>query len=335
VVARRYLIMIGKFDSKTGDASQRAQFELAAKACPLCFRLRVAWINSLEPRWGGSYAEMDEAAAAAPVAQNPKLKLLTAKADVARCRAVDHPPTSEDVALCTRAVEVGPDPLALVARARLYGALWDRDRERADLDAAVALAPEHAKALTERGLAGLTRHDFPGAADDLTHAWRIGEINDNVAKGLRNLSHLALFGAADAVAGDRVGEALPVLEAAVRANRKNAAAWALLGFVRGARGGDGTRELKTALALGEKATHQEGVNDALRELNNRSGWKALEAFATALLIIEPSLVDALEYRCFALRAQGKNELAIKDAEAACALGRERTCKLGESLKRKQ
>jgi 3-methyladenine DNA glycosylase/8-oxoguanine DNA glycosylase len=46
--------------------------------------VRVAYLFSRTPRWGGSYAEMDAYAASAPVEKNARLRVLAGYADYDR-----------------------------------------------------------------------------------------------------------------------------------------------------------------------------------------------------------------------------------------------------------
>lgn len=48
----------------------------AYEACSACYLVRTTEQAALEPRWGGSYRQMEAAARSAPVAENPRLRLL-------------------------------------------------------------------------------------------------------------------------------------------------------------------------------------------------------------------------------------------------------------------
>ena len=75
VVAYQELIGMAKAGGKTGDGS-RQYLQRALDICPACFEVRRQYMVEFEPRWGGSYEEMQEFAAKSQHADNPQLRSL-------------------------------------------------------------------------------------------------------------------------------------------------------------------------------------------------------------------------------------------------------------------
>ena len=75
----------------------RTVVDEATAACPECFQVRATYLLSLEPRWGGSYAQMLAYAAEAPRERNPKLALLPGYVDL-DVRGADAHPRSAAIA---------------------------------------------------------------------------------------------------------------------------------------------------------------------------------------------------------------------------------------------
>jgi hypothetical protein len=71
------------------DSEKRKILDAATSVCPECFRIRSKYLIALEPRWGGSFEKMEQAAteAQALATKNPRLKVLLGYADEERAFA--------------------------------------------------------------------------------------------------------------------------------------------------------------------------------------------------------------------------------------------------------
>jgi hypothetical protein len=134
----------------------RKVLETAVARCPDCMQARVAYIISLEPRWGGSYARMEAfAAESARGSANPRVRVLVAYADLDRCSMaqISHDlPTA--ASSCQAAAEVGDYEPFLFARGEILFRIGHADDALVVLDRAIALRPQdrnllrlHAKVL--------------------------------------------------------------------------------------------------------------------------------------------------------------------------------------------
>lgn len=151
ISAYRGLLKVGTANSAP-RAVMRWVLREALKYCPDCFQVRVTYMLSLRPRWGGSYKAMDAfAEESARASNNPKMRLLAGYADSDRCNLAYHEDQyAAALELCDAAVRTGEHWDFLHGRSDV---LWmlDRDAEAlADLDRAVALRPQDPDVLHDR-----------------------------------------------------------------------------------------------------------------------------------------------------------------------------------------
>jgi tetratricopeptide (TPR) repeat protein len=151
ISAYRGLLKVGMVNSAPRGVMRWVLRE-ALKYCPDCFQVRVTYLMSLLPRWGGSYKAMDAfAEESSRASNNSKMRLLAGYADWDRCdRAYDEDQYAAALELCDAAVRTGEHWEFLHKRSDV---LWmlDRDAEAmADLDRAVALRPQDSDLLHDR-----------------------------------------------------------------------------------------------------------------------------------------------------------------------------------------
>ncbi len=114
----------------------------AMAACPSCFQVRVVYLFTLTPRWGGSYAAMDAFAKRSAGAGGPLFATLGGYADLDRARLL-HAEKKDDEARASleRALAFGRNYDFLYERARLELARHDLPAARADLEAVLVAHP--------------------------------------------------------------------------------------------------------------------------------------------------------------------------------------------------
>jgi tetratricopeptide (TPR) repeat protein len=156
-----------KADSETQIAAKE-YLSLALELCPACFEVRRQYMVGLEPRWGGSYQEMQQFASQSQqmAGVNPQLRLLQG------VPYYDQSNSACSDGRDTEAVELGTKALS-------YGEYWRFYYQRAmalrcskryqdalrDLDRAIALRPTKADLYVERAIC----HAYLG---DYATAWR-------------------------------------------------------------------------------------------------------------------------------------------------------------------
>ena len=142
--------------------------------CPACFMARLTYMTGLEPRWGGTFDAMATFAKAAPVAANPRLKLLAGYVDSERADVARTAKQYDDALKAANAAcALGPNADFLETRAYVWEALQDLTHARQDLDLAVELRPEVPGIRLARANLLVQTKDWERAAQDLIAVMRV------------------------------------------------------------------------------------------------------------------------------------------------------------------
>jgi len=146
----------------------------AVSICPSCLQVRLAYLNALRPRWGGSYALIDAFAERSADARWPRLSALAGYSDYDRAslRRKEHK-EDEALALVNKALGHGEAALFLLERARIQIARKAPDVARADLDRALAITPTFGDARFLRAWLSSSRREWEAAGLDLLEGLRV------------------------------------------------------------------------------------------------------------------------------------------------------------------
>jgi tetratricopeptide (TPR) repeat protein len=151
IVAYRALMSISMNESDS--ATSRELLDRGLKIQPYSFRLRAFYIETLLPRWGGSYAAMTRfAEESAPyAARNPRIRALGGYVYWDRGRVLEKEGRkAEAIEAYGRAMQYGDLWLFRFERGELYF-YADKNKEAAeDLTRVLVQYPQHADALYER-----------------------------------------------------------------------------------------------------------------------------------------------------------------------------------------
>src|SRR5262249_22518374 len=127
----------------------------ALELCPACFELRRQYIVGLEPRWGGSYEEMEQFAKESQrmSGTNPQLRVLLglAYADQAQAACSAHR-YDEAIELQNQALSYGQYWNSLLGRARVLRCSQHFQEALLDLNRAIALRASKADLYIERAI---------------------------------------------------------------------------------------------------------------------------------------------------------------------------------------
>ena len=167
IVAYYELIRMAKADSES-QVSASEYLSRSLELCPTCFEMRRQYMVGLEPRWGGSYQEMQQFASESQrmAGAHPELRLLQGM-----------PYYDQSNSACSGGQ--GAEAVELGNKALSYGEYWGYYYQRAmalrcskryrealhDLDRAIVLRPAKADLYVERALC----HAYLG---DYAAAWR-------------------------------------------------------------------------------------------------------------------------------------------------------------------
>ena len=165
----------------------------ALVVCPSCFQIRATYLNFARPRWGGSYAEMEEFARAVDDRRWPRLHALRGYVDEDRASLLHHDNRlDEALAASDRACAQGDAADFLTTRARIKLARGDIAGAVADLNRADAIRPDDVReVLPLRARARTRTGDWVLAGTDLLTVLRVDATNsearaifDTVVRGL-------------------------------------------------------------------------------------------------------------------------------------------------------
>lgn len=165
----------------TGDKPGIDQaMESALAFCPSCFQVRVTYMYSLNPRWGGSYEKMAAFARDRVDDSNPRLRLLPGYVDLdqADLLMVDKR-YNEALQVVQQACKLGDHWEFLLKRAKIEGFLGQDAAAFADLDRALALRPGNAELLFALALQDRRMKLREAAGRDLLEALRRDPTDSN------------------------------------------------------------------------------------------------------------------------------------------------------------
>ena len=176
VAAKRLQIKIDRNDfSERGPA---AIVDEATKICPGCFQVRVAYLFSATPRWGGSFAEMQSYVNGVSIAANPRLRLLAGYLDYDRAHtAAESKDYAGALATIEKACALGDGADFFELRGNIHGWMHDWTAAKQDYDRAIAIRPLQPDFLADRANAELDSKSYEASATDLLTALRIDPSN--------------------------------------------------------------------------------------------------------------------------------------------------------------
>ncbi|HEX9244461.1 MAG TPA: DUF4034 domain-containing protein [Anaeromyxobacter sp.] len=158
------------------------------RACPSCFLVDLTYLNTLVPRWGGSYPLMKAYVRRRSIAENPRSALLLGAIDVDKS-AEPHRERRyrEALALVERACKRGEFWRFLVERADLELKMSATEKAVADLDRAAELRPGHPEVLFARARALVWAKRWEEAGRDLRAGIQVDPAHWMVRAGTHNL----------------------------------------------------------------------------------------------------------------------------------------------------
>jgi tetratricopeptide (TPR) repeat protein len=146
----------------------------ADELCPSCFLHRIDVIQSLRPRWGGSVEAMRGYARRAPVADNPRFKLLEGYIPLDEAAtAIEEGRSSDALASSDEALAFGEHWAFLKVRGHVRRHRKEYDAALVDLSRALELRPGNPDVLIERAEVYLDQGHAELAGVDFVAAVRV------------------------------------------------------------------------------------------------------------------------------------------------------------------
>lgn len=332
VAARRTQIILQELDGNPREA-QRAVIDQALAACPSCFQVRVTYVFSLTPRWGGSHAAMDAFARTAVDPSRPRLRLLAGYADLDRARTLRGQRTLRGAREAVeRAMGLGEHWEFLLERAGIDMADGKIEEALGALDRAAALRPGHPNVLADRARARAKAKRWEDAASDLLAVLRAEPTHPD-ARGQQRLVVKKLVAEAwDRYNGARREDALRAVRIAAELAPADAAALQTKAAIEG-----GLSKLPSAIEVLEKAASERPdsfpIHFALdTALSDERRFGRVAAMWTAYLARHPNEGRAYLERGGANFHLGKRAEARADVVKACELGVSEGCEREKELR---
>jgi tetratricopeptide (TPR) repeat protein len=174
VAARRQQLLAR--DSKKA----RAILDQALAVCPSCFQIRITYIYTITPRWGGSYEAMRQFATQSANPAFPRLKLLKGYENADRADLLDTEKKYEEALVAIqRACSLGEHWEFLLDRAKTENRKGDLVAAKKDLDRAIELRPGRPEMLFERASVSRASSQWESAGRDLLEALRSNPTDAN------------------------------------------------------------------------------------------------------------------------------------------------------------
>lgn len=299
------------------------------KAVRASFRLRRSYLQSLLPRWGGSYGAMETFAqdSQAHAAQNPRLKQLLGLVAWDRgSLAVLDKDYGTAVALFTAALKAGEYASFYADRADTYLRIREYGKALADADAALALYPQVPGVLRDRAWALFSLDRAQEAVADLAAAARLDPGEADVAKTRDAVAEKLVAKASAAQDQGRhdaaltlYGQALSLVPGSHDAYYGRGRAYLQQGQL-----GPAQADLEQALRLRPGSFEAAQSLDWLLAQDSR--WDAIVAVWNRFLEADPGNANAYLERAGARRRQGEMAAALDDLQTACRLGNGNACR---------
>lgn len=325
MAAQRARISLGLITSQ--HAVMNDALAGALRTCPTCYAVRVVYLYSLQPRWGGSFSEMLAFAAKTPREANPKLKLLIGYVDAEHAKIAREADNLE-AALehINTACALADHADFLEDRAELWMAKKDLVRAQQDLDLAIELRPELTSPRVTRAELYVRKREWENVASDILNVMRIDPTAHNARWAAGQAAWWLDHDGWEAhQRGDR-DRAIRLLELAselvpTNGGVLNRMATAVRGNVTGTPAELLALEAKVKSAPDDFRAHQQ-LDYALAL--KRQFPRVIELW-TEYLGRHPEDGRAYDERSGAYYNSGRRAEALADAEKACRLGINRAC----------
>lgn len=325
VAARR--AKIHGLRSRGSGPEIRRILDEAVAVCPTCFQVRVTYISTLTPRWGGSYDAMRRFAQEGDATLNPRLRVLPGYIDWDQAQFLETKGQyAEALAAIERACVLREYWEFLEERANIRDRLNDTAGALADVERAITARPGHPRLLILRGYLHSRARQWELAGWDLLAGLRMTPTSrlarrtlDNVVKGL------VYEGWVHHQAGRRQ-EALQVYDlAAELAPRSQEVQGRRHAIIAGA-GGTGDEEVaRLEDAVRQSPDDFRTLQQFEHALHRRGEYQRIVELWTAYLARHPKDGPAYLERGGAYFHLRRYAEARADARAACELGVSEGC----------
>lgn len=307
----------------------------AKQICSACISVSTKYIDTLQPRWGGSFDAMEHFARKQADPSNPKVRLLEGYVAMERSR-VERGAKNFDEALrhADAACAVGDWPEFLAERAAVYAALKNYPKALTEVDRAIELLPTLPDFRTARAGYRTEVGDWEGAAADLIAAIQVEPTDSEAGRWRRYIAHgLSDQGWQAHEKGDRatavrlleLAEQLDFASKEIRTRKEKV----IRGGVTGKADEFAALEAKVQANPDDLKAHQQ-LDYAYAK---KRQFPKVIAMWTEYISRHPNDGTAYFERSGAYYNSKKRDLAFADVEKACALGHNTACNYAKRMPR--
>jgi len=324
-----YMLRIGIHMGKGEDRQKDAAFQEAQIMFPSSSFLYFMMIKSKQPRWGGSYAEMELLAsqALASVEKNPELYMLFGQIYLDQANLYrDEKRYNEAITLYSKAGSFGEHYTFFEERARTYRDMKDYDHAIEDVNHAISLRPAAATPYCLRAYIAVLKDDLDGALKDINFVNQqfagdedVKVMTDWVAQRLLYKGH--------AVYKNNLEQAIAYYDKGIEINPRFAEAfyWRGSAYNKLMKSDLAYSDLKKSIQYNPRHFDSYRFLDAI--LASSKNWDEIIDNWNSYLILEPNSADAYFERAGTYRNKGDVKRALEDLGQACRLGKQEACAL--------
>jgi tetratricopeptide (TPR) repeat protein len=296
--------------------------------------LRAAYMNSLLPRWGGSYSEMEQFASQSEtfLSQNPSLAILRGYIDWDKGRILEKD-DKYDAALAayTKALTFGEYPLFLADRAETYYDLHKQNLALQDINRALAIRPQYVKAIACRGALNAAAGRFDEAQKDFKLAESIDNEDSELLRWRKHAADVTIKRGYDLAKTNRIKAGEFFNEAIyLNPNYWKSYYYSSWNYLAVNDLENALSKLKDSILLNPHYLDSYLMLDNILARQNR--WDEIIPYWDQFIALEPSNARAYLERGGTYYRKGDIPSAVKDAKRACELKNEEACRRYQQLR---
>jgi tetratricopeptide (TPR) repeat protein len=326
IVAYNLLIGIQNVGGEEGEESRLIGEALALFPYSLLLRRTAVWAK--EPRWGGSYEEMERIGNQAEpfIAQNPRLGVLYGFVYCDQGRYFTQGDRSDEaIRLCNQALSFGDHWYFYYQLARVY----HFDRKQYDLalehiNKAIAHKPTVAKLYRLRSRIQFARQGYGGALEDIETTEMIRPGDAGTARWVQwAANNLLNTGHRRAKTDQQAAVDAYSLSLDFNDGNPEAYYWRGMAYSRMQQFGPALTDFQAAVRFNPRYFDAYRMIDAL--LARERQWERILAYWNAFLELEPGHAEAYFERSGTHYHNRDMASALADLDKACRLGSEAAC----------
>lgn len=319
-----HIALLGIYKARGRCDRLRPTLDAALAVNPNSYRVRVAYMYAILPRWCGSRRTMEAFAdeCESHAATNQKLRTIRGVLDWDRAGLLDDSRDEDErLRLSIAALRFGPGPTLLEGLGEAYAA---KDRWQDAVDSysrALRMEPQRPDALRRRGYALARLGRTQEAIADLEFARRLEPADEQARKILTDLVEEGVTYHREAP----ISDALDAAEEDESTDSMDAKAVYARGVAKLKRGDDrgALSDFKAAIRMDPRDI--ESYRQADRIMSKRGRWNDIIAQWDDFLRLEPNNADGYHERGGAYFNEGDREGAREDLQKACDLGSQTAC----------